>query len=100
MAIGSFSPPKGWEDWATLVLGILLWAIPIILQFKEPAVLLNFLIVGFLVICVLFPSHLGRADQHPPGHLAYRFGLAPGERSASKGHRHYFRRAPHRPLAL
>src|SRR5437868_5550992 len=62
MAFGSFSPPKGWEDWATLVLGILLWAIPIILQFKEPAVLQNFLIVGFLVIfCELFAFYFLRS---------------------------------------
>jgi hypothetical protein len=61
MAIGSFSPPKGWEDWATLILGILMWAVPIILQLGEPAVLQNFLIVGFLVIfCELFAFYFLR----------------------------------------
>jgi hypothetical protein len=61
MAIGSFSPPKGWEDWVTLLLGLLLWALPIVLRLDDPAAGLNFLAVGFLVIvCELFAFYFLR----------------------------------------
>ena len=60
MAIGSFSPPKGWEDWATLLLGLLLWVSPIVLRLDD-AVALQFLVVGFLVIlCELFAFYFLR----------------------------------------
>ena len=61
MAIGSFSPPKGWEDWATLVLGLWLWVSPTVLGFNDPAASPHFYLVGFLVIvCELFAFYLFR----------------------------------------
>jgi hypothetical protein len=50
MAIGKFSPPQGWEDWATLALGLWLCAAPSVLQFSDPPAMQNFVAVGFLVI--------------------------------------------------
>jgi hypothetical protein len=52
MAIGTFSPPKQWEDWANLVLGIWLCASPWALQFAgdEMIVTQNAVLVGFLLI--------------------------------------------------
>jgi hypothetical protein len=52
MAIGSFSPPKQWEDWANLVLGIWLCASPWVLQLAgdEMIVTQNAVLVGFLLI--------------------------------------------------
>ncbi|MGP0089782.1 MAG: SPW repeat protein [Xanthobacteraceae bacterium] len=50
MAIGTFSPPKGWEDWTTLLLGIWLCASSSVLQFNDPLATENLVVVGFLVI--------------------------------------------------
>jgi hypothetical protein len=50
MTIGTFSPPKGWEDWATLVLGVWLCASTWLLQFSDPPAMQNLVAVGFLVI--------------------------------------------------
>ena len=50
MAIGAFSPPKGWEDWATLLIGVWLCASPWVLQLADPPALQNFVAVGFLVL--------------------------------------------------
>ena len=61
MAIASFSPPKGWEDWVTLALGLWLWASPVLLGFNDPAASPQFYVVGFLVIvCELFAFYLFR----------------------------------------
>jgi len=50
MAIGAFSPPKGWEDWATLLIGVWLCASPWVLQLADPSAMQNLVAVGFLVI--------------------------------------------------
>ena len=50
MTIGTFSPPKGWEDWATLALGVWLCASTWLLQFSDPHAMQNLVAVGFLVI--------------------------------------------------
>jgi len=50
MAIAAFKPPKGWEDWATLVIGVWLCASPWLLQLNDPPAMQNFFAVGFLVI--------------------------------------------------
>jgi hypothetical protein len=61
MAIASFSPPKGWEDWSTLALGLWLWASPVLIGFNDPAAPPHFFAVGFLVIvCELFAFYLFR----------------------------------------
>ncbi len=61
MAVASFSPPKGWEDWATLILGVWLWVSPTLLGFNDPAASPHFYLVGFLVIvCELFAFYLFR----------------------------------------
>jgi hypothetical protein len=61
MAVASFSPPKGWEDWATLLLGLWLWVSPTVLGFNDPAANLHFYLAGFLVIvCELFAFYLFR----------------------------------------
>jgi hypothetical protein len=61
MAVAQFSPPKGWQDWATLVLGLWLWASPTVLGFNDPAASPHFYLVGFLVIvCELFAFYLFR----------------------------------------
>jgi len=52
MAIGTFSPPEGWEDWTTLVLGVWLWASTVVLHVADLATVQNFLAVGLLVIIV------------------------------------------------
>jgi len=50
MRIAAFSMPEGWEDWATLVIGIWLFASPWILKVDNSAAGENFLLVGALVI--------------------------------------------------
>ena len=35
MGIGAFSSPKGWEDWATLLIGVWLCASPWVLQLAD-----------------------------------------------------------------
>jgi membrane associated rhomboid family serine protease len=61
MAIASFSPPKGWEDWATLILGLWLWVSPVLIGFDDPAATPHFYFIGFLVIvCELFAFYLFR----------------------------------------
>src|SRR5215469_12037780 len=50
MAIAVFTPPKGWENWATLLIGVWLCASPWLLQLDDPAAMQNFVAVGFLVI--------------------------------------------------
>jgi hypothetical protein len=52
MPITTFSPPKQWEDWVNLVLGIWLCVSPWILQFggDEMIVTQNAVLVGFLLI--------------------------------------------------
>ena len=50
MAVGAFSPPKGWEDWATLLIGLWLCASPWVLQLADPPAMQNCVTVGFLVI--------------------------------------------------
>jgi hypothetical protein len=52
MAIGTFSPPKQWEDLANLVLGIWLCISPSVLQLagNEMIVTQNAVLVGFLLI--------------------------------------------------
>jgi hypothetical protein len=50
MRIATFSIPEGWEDWATLVIGIWLFASPWALQVDDSTAAENFLIVGALVI--------------------------------------------------
>ena len=61
MAIASFSPPQGWEDWATLILGLWLWVSPVLIGFDDPAAAAHFYLIGFLVIvCELFAFYLFR----------------------------------------
>jgi hypothetical protein len=52
MPIATFSPPKQWEDWVNLVLGIWLCVSPWILQLggDEMIVTQNAVLVGFLLI--------------------------------------------------
>jgi hypothetical protein len=50
MAVGAFSPPKGWADWATLALGVWLFGSSSVLQFTDPPAVQNFMVVGSLVI--------------------------------------------------
>lgn len=50
MAIGTFSAPKGWEDWITLLLGVWLCASAWVLQFNDPPAMQNLVAVGLLVI--------------------------------------------------
>jgi hypothetical protein len=50
MAIGAFSPPKAWQDWATLLIGVWLCASPWVLQLGDPSATQNLVAVGFLVI--------------------------------------------------
>ena len=52
MAMPTFSPPKQWEDWANLVLGIWLCVSPWVLQVtgEEMTVTQNAILVGFLLI--------------------------------------------------
>jgi SPW repeat len=50
MAVGAFSPPKGWQDWATLSIGVWLCASPWVLQLADPSAMQNSVAVGFLVI--------------------------------------------------
>jgi hypothetical protein len=50
MRIAAFSMPEGWEDWATLVIGIWLFASPWIVKVDNSAAAENFLLVGALVI--------------------------------------------------
>ena len=52
MAIGTFSPPRQWEDWVNLVLGFWLCVSPWVLQFAgdEMIVTQNAVLVGFLLI--------------------------------------------------
>ena len=61
MAIASFSPPKDWEDWATLLLGLWLWVSPVLMGFEDAAASPHFYVVGFLVIvCELFAFYFFR----------------------------------------
>jgi membrane associated rhomboid family serine protease len=61
MAIASFSPPKDWEDWATLLLGLWLWVSPVLTGFEDAAASPHFYVVGFLVIvCELFAFYFFR----------------------------------------
>ena len=50
MKIAAFSPPKGWEEWTTLAIGLWLFASPFTLQLDDPEAAKNFLFVGTLVI--------------------------------------------------
>ncbi len=51
MAIGRLTPPKHWEDWINLVLGIWLCASPWVLEFSnEMTATQNAFVVGFLLI--------------------------------------------------
>ena len=52
MAIATFSPPKQWEDWANLVLGIWLCVSPWVLQSTGDEMIMtqNAFLVGFLLI--------------------------------------------------
>jgi hypothetical protein len=52
MAIATYSPPKQWEDWANLVLGVWLCVSPWVLQLAsdETIVTQNAVLIGFLLI--------------------------------------------------
>jgi hypothetical protein len=50
MRIAALSMPEGWEDWATLLIGLWLFASPWILKVDNAAAAENFLLVGALVI--------------------------------------------------
>jgi hypothetical protein len=50
MKIAVFSPPKGWEEWTTLVIGLWLFASPFSLPVDDPVAAHNFLMIGALVI--------------------------------------------------
>jgi len=50
MAIARFKPPKDWEDWATLVLGLWSAASPWVLPLSDAIAVQNLVAVGFLVI--------------------------------------------------
>jgi hypothetical protein len=51
MPIGAFAPPKQWEDWVNLVLGIWLCASPWVMQFSDVTTATqNVVVVGFVLI--------------------------------------------------
>ena len=51
MPIGAFTPPKQWEDWVNLVLGIWLCASPWVVQFSDVTTpTQNAFVVGVLLI--------------------------------------------------
>jgi SPW repeat len=50
MKIATWSRPKDWEDWSTVVIGLWLFASPWILQVDDPDAAENFLLVGALVL--------------------------------------------------
>ena len=51
MPIGAFTPPKQWEDWVNLVLGVWLCASPWVVQFSNVTTATqNAFVVGVLLI--------------------------------------------------
>lgn len=50
MAKTVFAPPRHWEDWVELVLGVWLFVSPWVLQYRETTAAQSAFLVGFLLI--------------------------------------------------
>ena len=54
MTTNAFSPPKHWEDWISVALGLWLLVSPWVLDYGQVAVTQNAVLLGFLLIAAEF----------------------------------------------